>query len=139
MIAWNQVISGNSASAFGTVTENDQLNETYILDGMLLNDVAQEGKTHEELQQIAAKWGAPWYADPTAGTGYPILQWQYDRGDYKQKCGFPIIDGIDDLVKESAASDKTFYYDLMGRRVETPVRGIYVEIRNGKARKVLME
>ncbi|MBQ6085636.1 MAG: family 43 glycosylhydrolase [Bacteroidaceae bacterium] len=139
VIAWNQVISGNSASAFGTVTENDQLNETYILDGMLLNDVAQEGKTHEELQQIAAKWGAPWYADPTAGNGYPILQWQYDRGDYKQKCGFPIIDGIDDLVKESAASDKTFYYDLMGRRVETPVRGIYVEIRNGKARKVLME
>ena len=53
--------------------------------------------------------------------------------------GLPSNDGIDDLLKESAVSNKTFYYDLMGRRVETPVRGIYVEIRNGKARKVLME
>lgn len=139
LIAWNQVVSGNTANAFGSVTEKDQVTDTYILDGLLLNEEAQEGKTHEELQQIAAKWGTPWHSDPTAGNGYPILQWQYDRGDYREKCGFPIIDGIEDILKESAATDKTFFYDLMGRRVEKPVRGIYVEIREGKARKILVE
>ena len=139
VIAWNQVVSGTTANAFGAVRENDQVTDTYILDGMLLNEVVQEGKSHEELQQVAANWGNPWYADPTAGNGYPILQWQYDRGDYKKKCGFPIIDGIEDIVRESVVSDRTIYYDLMGRKVETPTRGIYVEIRGGKVRKILME
>ena len=82
-------VTGNTASAFGATLEGDVLQNVYSLADMKVNDApVEDGKTHAELQQIAGTWGAPWYKDPKAGNGYPILQWQYDRGDYRQICGF---------------------------------------------------
>lgn len=41
--------------------------------------------------------------------------------------------GIEHLSKESIAK----YYDLFGRRINNPDKGIYIEVKDGKSRKVL--
>ena len=140
VIAWNSVISGTTASVFGALGENDQAQDIYILDGVLLNEQAQSGKTHQELQQIAAKWGEPWYSDPAAGNGYPILQWQYDRGDYVQYCGFPIPEGVEPIGASPLvpAQQAAEYYDLTGRRIQRPASGVVIEVRGGRSCKILL-
>lgn len=140
VIAWNPVVSGSTASVFGALAENDQVTNIYTLDGVLLNDEAQPGKTHQELQQIAAQWGAPWYSDPAAGNGYPILQWQYDRGDYSKYCGFPIPEGVGEVPASPLmpADGQTEYYDLTGRRIERPTQGLFIQTISGRSRKILL-
>ena len=128
VIAWNPSVSGNTASAFGTTTALDLLTGTYTFADMLVNDLpVADGQTHEELQDIAARWGAPWYKEPAAGNGYPILQWQYDRGDYRDICGFD-PDGATAVASPSArntADERT--YNLSGQRLDHPARpGIYI-------------
>ena len=107
---------------------------------MVLNGeaVLTDGLSHAELQQIAAQWGAPWYADPSAGNGYPILQWQYDRGDYRELCGFDadnIPTALNDLKDSKDLKDLNLpAFNLAGQRIAKPVqKGIYIV--NG--RKVL--
>jgi len=121
VIAWNPVVSGTTALPFGTTAAGDVLTDVYQLAGMTVNDVpVEEGKTHAELQQIAATWGAPWYMNPAAGNGYPILQWQYDRGDYKLICGFPEGEetGIDEIQDSKFKIQNNEVYDLAGRKVQ---------------------
>lgn len=43
--------------------------------------------------------------------------------------------GIEDLIIEGASAHR--YYDLQGRPVDNPVSGLYIEISNGAARKVM--
>ena len=121
VIAWNPSVSGTTASAFGTTATGDLLTNVYVLADMTVNDVpVEEGKTHAELQQIAATWGAPWYMNPKAGNGYPILQWQYERGDYGQICGFPVDEetGIDEIQDPKFKIQNNVVYDLAGRKVQ---------------------
>ena len=40
-----------------------------------------------EIADIASQWTA-WHEDGTVGLGWPLLQWQVDRGDYARFCGF---------------------------------------------------
>jgi arabinan endo-1,5-alpha-L-arabinosidase len=132
VIAWNPSVSGSTASAFGATAETDELDNVYLLADMTVNEVpVEDGKTHAELQEIAATWGAPWYKDPKAGNGYPILQWQYERGDYRQICGFSEDEetGINDLKAHKDLNDVVIY-NVAGQRVNKPVRGLY--IINGK-------
>lgn len=134
VIAWNKEINGTKAESvvvpFAVTTENDILTNTYIFAGMKINGVNVEGgKTHAELQDFAKSWGSPWHSDPNAGNGYPILQWQYERGDYKELCGFPISDGIETITSEEKTGNGQIY-DLSGRKVNKPQRGIYIV--NGK-------
>ena len=133
VIAWNPSVVGNTASAFGETAEGDNLTDVYLLADMIVNDTPVEGgKTHAELQQIASSWGSPWYKDPAAGNGYPILQWQYDRGDYQQICGFPESEetGIIPTPMTKVLGDGVIY-DMTGRVVVRPVKGgLY--IINGK-------
>lgn len=42
--------------------------------------------------------------------------------------------GVDDIAVDAAAD--AVYYDMRGIRVDNPVRGTYIEVRGGKARKV---
>lgn len=142
VIAWNPSVDGATALPFGGTVEGDVLQQTYVLADMTVNDAPVEGgKTHAELQQIAAAWGAPWHKNPAAGNGYPILQWQYDRGDYPFICGFPVdeetsLKGIRD--SEFKIQNGEGAYDLSGRRVNSNVKiqnsklksGIYIV--NGK-------
>ncbi len=130
IIAWNSSIQGKYADAFGQTGREDVLQDVYTMADMMVGESpVTEGKTHAELQQIASAWGTPWHSDPTAGNGYPILQWQYERGDYKQICGFPIEDGISVPNMDRQQSDAIFY-DLSGRRVQKPTKGVYIV--NGK-------
>ena len=131
VIAWNPSITGASATPFAFTVEGDQLQNTYTFSGMELNGepVFPDGYSHAELQQIVAAWGAPWHADPSAGNGYPILQWQYERGDYPELCGFPLYGRIEN-GKRNTENGQEEMYDLTGRRVNptskgTP-KGIYI-------------
>ncbi len=131
VIAWNKQVSGVKANAFGATEDEDQLQNVYVFADMTVNDVqVTDGKSHSELQSVAGTWTAPWHSDPAAGNGYPILQWQYERGDYTQICGFPLVDGISSPSTDGLQSGSNVYYDLSGRRVQKPVKGVY--IINGK-------
>lgn len=127
VIAWNPSVSGTTASPFGGTTEFDVLSGVYTFADMLLNDVENaDGKSHKELQDIAGEWGAPWYKDPSAGNGYPILQWQYDRGDYRSICGFSKEDGTGIAPVLPVKAD-VGVYNLAGQRVDKATRpGIYI-------------
>ena len=136
VIAWNPSVAGTTASAFGTTGEADVLQNVYVLAGMTVNDVAvEDGKTHAELQQIAGTWGSPWYKDPTAGNGYPILQWQYDRGDYHQICGFP--EDEETSISEKSLSpnpsprERGTLYDLQGRKVNSQLSTLNSQLKKG--------
>ena len=131
VIAWNSSVSGdNTALAFGATLDGDELNNVYVLADMTVNDnPVEDGKTHAELQQIAGTWGTPWYKNPAAGNGYPILQWQYDRGDYRQICGFS-EEHETSIVEHSALNKEHSIYNLAGQRVSKTTKGLY--IINGK-------
>ena len=126
VIAWNDSVTGNSASPLGSIAEEDTLREVLYSSDMIVNGEAIEGgNTDDELRQHAASWGAPWHADPTAGNGYPILEWQYQRGDYRQKCGFPMSDGIISAPSSQHQGNQATY-DLQGRRIQSPTKGLYI-------------
>ncbi len=123
VIAWNPLVDGTTALPFGATIELDVLSGIYTFADMLLNgQPVEEGLSHEDLCGVAAKWGAPWYRNPTAGNGYPILQWQYDRGDYRDICGFdPESDptGITEIkTEEPGTKNGGAIYDLSGRRID---------------------
>ena len=136
VIAWNPSVTGNTASAFGATLEGDVLQNVYSLADMKVNDApVEDGKTHAELQQIAGTWGAPWYKDPKAGNGYPILQWQYDRGDYRQICGFS-EDEETSLSEESLSPnpsprERGTLYDLQGRKVNSQLSTLNSQLKKG--------
>ena len=87
---------------------------------------AESLKNHMELCDIAAAWGNPWHQDATAGNGYPILQWQYDRGDYRDICGFdPAGTGIVS-IQNSKFKVQNEIYNLSGQRLQKMQRGINI-------------
>jgi hypothetical protein len=138
VIAWNKSVEGidekSDVTSFAFIATNDKLENTYSFSQMQLNgETVANGKSHKELQNIVASWGGAWHSDPAAGNGYPILKWQYERGDYRENCGFSDTNAID-VVPPSAGSCNEVY-DLRGVKVENPTRGIF--IINGK--KVMLK
>jgi hypothetical protein len=139
VIAWNPSVDGATANPFGTTTALDILGETYTYTGMTVNgESVQGGLTHRELQTVAGAWGSPWYKDPSAGNGYPILEWQFKRGDYLELCGFEFDNnqtGIESVVtsKQNAQND---VYDLSGRKVAGGKLSGGIYIINGKKKVV---
>lgn len=125
-MAWGNSVEGNTALPLGSMTDVDVLQGMLFSANMKINGEETEGgKTDDELRENAASWGSPWHSNPAAGNGYPILEWQYQRGDYRQKCGFPISDGIISTPSSNQqASQET--YDLQGRRILSPTKGIYI-------------
>ena len=135
VIAWNSSVEGTTAHPLGTVAEADRLQDVLLSADMKVNgEPVEGGHSAGELRQAAASWGSPWHADPAAGNGYPILEWQYRRGDYRQKCGFPLPDGIISTPPAAQPSGQATY-DLQGRRVLKPTHGLYIQ----DGRKVLLK
>ncbi|MBR6141892.1 MAG: family 43 glycosylhydrolase [Bacteroidaceae bacterium] len=129
VIAWNPAVDGTTALPFGGTIELDVLSHVYTFADMLLNGQASDGTglSHMELCNIAGQWGNPWCQDPTAGNGYPILQWQYDRGDYRTICGFEENTGINDLKGLKDSKDlNSFIYNLSGQRLQKMQKGINI-------------
>ncbi|MBR5395113.1 MAG: family 43 glycosylhydrolase [Bacteroidaceae bacterium] len=126
VIAWNPRVDGATASPFGGTTDLDVFSGTYTFADMLLNgEPIDDGLSHNELCDIAGKWGAPWFRDPTAGNGYPILQWQYDRGDYRKICGFEEKTIVETLPQKENGEGAAIY-NLAGQRLQKPQKGIYI-------------
>lgn len=132
VLAWLPSVKGTTVQGFGTIVEGDVLSNVYLWDKMLVNDEPVSGdnlRSHEQLQQLVAAWGTPWYSDPAAGNGYPILQWQYERGDYKQICGFEDngSTGIVDVTTDNGhQTTDNAIFNLNGQRILKPQHGIYV-------------
>ena len=133
VIAWNPSVTGTTdppaAAPFGFTIELDALSYTYTFADMLLNgQVVEDGMSHLELCDIAGGWGTPWYRDPTVGNGYPILQWQYDRGDYREICGFD-PDSIPVGIQEVQSSKPNVpgpVFNLAGQRLQKLQKGINI-------------
>ncbi len=139
VIAWNSKLTGTTeAFPFGETMEADLLTDVYHYEGMTVNgEGTTDGKSTEELHAIVARWGEPWHTDPAAGNGYPILAWQFVRGDYREMCGFPKADGISS-PSAVLTPGGIQYFNLQGQRVARPVKGIYIirEAGTGKTRKI---
>lgn len=59
-------------------------------------------------------------------------------GHYEPDDDSPIMTGIENLVKDGAATDgKATYYNLQGVQVANPGHGFYIRVTNGQAAKVL--
>ena len=126
VIAWNPSVDGATASPFGFFTALDVFSGIYTFADMLLNgEPVEDGLSHMELCEIASKWGAPWYEDPLAGNGYPILQWQYDRGDYLEICGLDPQTGIQG-VQSSELNNQSTIFNLSGQRLQKMQKGINI-------------
>ena len=138
VIAWNPTVDGATALPFGTTIELDALNPTYIFADMLVNgEPVEDGLSHLELCDIVGTWGEPWWNNTTVGNGYPILRWQYERGDYREICGFDpdnIPTGIT-AIQDSNHNMTGEIYNLSGQRLQKMQRGI--NIVNG--RKVIVK
>ena len=138
VIAWNPTVDGTTALPFGTTIELDVLNPTYIFADMLVNgEPVEDGLSHLELCDIVGTWGEPWWNNTTVGNGYPILRWQYERGDYREICGFDpdnIPTGIT-AIQDSNRNMMGEIYNLSGQRLQKMQRGI--NIVNG--RKVIVK
>ena len=128
VIAWNPTVDGSTALPFGTTIELDSFTSTYIFANMLVNgEPVEDGLTHMELCDIARNWGEPWWSNPTAGNGYPILRWQYERGDYREICGFSIEDDPTGIVSPFVEAGKNVsIYNLSGQRLQRMQRGINI-------------
>ena len=129
VIAWNPSVDGATALPFGATIELDVLSGTYTFADMLLNgEAVEEGLGHMELCDIARTWGSPWYQNPTAGNGYPILQWQYDRGDYREICGFDPDDDPTGIISPLVENGErtAAIYNLAGQRLQKMQRGINI-------------
>ena len=142
VIAWNPIVVGSDAASFGFTTELDVLSNVYTFADMRVNDEpVPEGKTHAELCSIAGKWGSPWYVNPMSGNGYPILQWQHDRGDHREICGFdPESDPTGIIVSygnPDNAEHSPAVYNLAGQRVANGRTSLSPGIYIIEGRKVL--
>lgn len=138
VIAWNSSLEGTTALPFGTVAESDILNGVYHLQGMIVNgEELSDGLTASQLYDIVSGWSDEWHHDPTAGNGYPILSWQFARGDHREECGFPKSDGVIGL-EEKGPEGQTMFFNLQGQRVNRPSKGIYIIQQMGKSRKILL-
>ena len=136
VIAWNPAVDGKTALPFGMVADSDILNNVYHVQGMTVNgEEAPDGHTTTQLYEVVSKWDNAWHSDPSAGNGYPILAWQYARGDYQETCGFPKADGI--ITTGQNPTTNAQYFNLKGQRVVRPSKGIYIIQEMGKTRKIL--
>lgn len=89
-IAWNPSLSGMTRGpVYGTKTDGT-VSDCYALSTMAGAATANEGvtkKTAAELQTIAGAWGGGWYSDGKVSNGFPILNWQHERGDWGDYSG----------------------------------------------------
>ena len=51
-------------------------------------------QNQEEICSIASQWQG-WYEDGSIGNGWPLLEWQVQRGDYAKYSGFGVIGDVD--------------------------------------------
>lgn len=132
IFAWNDEVNGTSALPIGNLRDTDAKFETLFCDEMLINGYGVEDGTKDyTMIRKAGQWGTPWYSNPTEGNGWPILQWQYDRGDHHDYCGFSQETIIRNLDANAAEKTSNSIYDLSGRRLSAVLQhGIY--IINGK-------
>ena len=84
-------------------------------------------QNQEEISDIASKWNG-WNENGTIGSGWPLLQWQVERGDYISFCGYVNEDevGIGGIDNSQPSVHNDGIYDLSGRKVNSVQKGLYI-------------
>lgn len=100
-----------------------------------VNVLRYDGTNREALCQTVSTWAA-WAANGKAGNGYPVLEWQAQRGDQSYLCGYDEDDpDAIDYVQGGAAASSSRAYTVGGVLAGKNTRGIV--IRDG--RKILQK
>ncbi|MBO4549339.1 MAG: dockerin type I repeat-containing protein, partial [Bacteroidaceae bacterium] len=68
-------------------------------------------QNQEEICDIVSQWQG-WNEDGTIGNGWPLLQWQVERGDYALLCGFGTL-GDANGDGEVDVADATYILNVM--------------------------
>lgn len=63
-------------------------------------------QNQQEICDIAYKWEG-WNSNGTIGNGWPLLEWQVERGDYAQLCGFGKVGDLNNDGKVDIADAVT--------------------------------
>lgn len=88
------------------------------------------GTNQQDICNTVSKWDG-WNSDGTIGNGWPILNWQVERGDYTTFCGFvnEAEDGIESPTP-TINNGEGGIYDLSGRKVSSQSsrlkKGMYI-------------
>ena len=86
-----------------------------------------DGSNQQEICTTVSKW-EDWNSNGTIGNGWPILNWQVERGDYISYCGYVNEDevGIGDVPSSMDNAQSDGIYDLSGRKVNRVQKGLYI-------------
>ena len=91
------------------------------------------GSNQQEICSTVSKWEG-WNSNGTIGNGWPILNWQAERGDYTTFCGYVNDEEDYILIPKSESGTQNgegAVYDLSGRKLKSSLKkGIY--IKDGK-------
>ena len=89
------------------------------------------GTNQQDICNTVSKWEG-WNSNGTIGNGWPILNWQVERGDYTFFCGYVSDeeDGIHNVQGSMLNDQSDATYDLSGRKVNKAQKGLYIV--NGK-------
>lgn len=92
-----------------------------------------DGSNQQEICSTVSKWEG-WNSNGTIGNGWPILNWQAERGDYTTFCGYVNDEEDYILIPKSESGTQNgegAVYDLSGRKLKSSLKkGIY--IKDGK-------
>lgn len=86
-----------------------------------------DGINQQEICSTVSKWEG-WNSNGTIGNGWPILNWQVERGDYISFCGYVNEDevGIGGIDNSQPSVHNDGIYDLSGRKVNSVQKGLYI-------------
>ena len=92
------------------------------------------GTNQQEICNTVSKWEG-WNSDGTIGNGWPILNWQVERGNYITYCGYVNdeevgIGGIDNSPS-AIHNDGKGIYDLSGRKVNSQSSILNPQLKKG--------
>ena len=84
----------------------------------LIDVLFYDGTNQQEICDIANKWDG-WNENGTIGNGWPLLQWQVERGDYAALCGFGTAGDLNGDGKVDIA-DAVSILNLMAEGSDSP-------------------
>ena len=86
------IINSYAAGKFNKSQATAAFGDTF---GANIQNVLYYGvQNQEEICDIVSQWEG-WNENGTIGLGWPLLEWQVQRGDYAQFCGFGTLGDVD--------------------------------------------
>ncbi|MDY4481360.1 MAG: hypothetical protein SPE21_04135, partial [Candidatus Cryptobacteroides sp.] len=90
-ISWNSAIYATHIYPVASLQGESTATDCLVWNGIEGVGEIEGTMSKTQLQEKAALWGSPWYADATVAKGFPALEWQVNRGDVESVCGLVAI------------------------------------------------